>query len=193
MYINESLKRYIDDLAAKLPAPGGGSAAALSGALGIALLEMVCNFTIGKEKYKAVEQDVHAHLDSLKKIREEFSSLIDEDVKTYTSICGAYKSKDKKLIDKALKDGYDISLKMCALSKDAIGIAKDLSKKGNLNLITDVGCGAELLDAAFNSGIINAKINLKGIEDKDFVSKENKVLESLKKEWSGDGCKIIGW
>jgi len=193
MYINESLKKYIDDLAAKLPAPGGGSAAALSGALGIALLEMVCNFTIGKEKYKAVEQDVHAHLDSLKKIREEFSALIDGDVSTYTSICNAYKSKDKKLIDKALKDGYDISLKMCKLSKDAIEIAKDLSKKGNPNLITDVGCATELLDAAFNSGIINAKINLKGIEDKDLVSREEKVLKALKKEWSGDGCKIIGW
>ncbi|MDP8230184.1 MAG: cyclodeaminase/cyclohydrolase family protein [Candidatus Gorgyraea atricola] len=193
MYINKSLKKYIDDLAAKLPAPGGGSAAALSGALGIALLEMVCNFTIGKEKYKAVEQDVQAHLDSLKKIREEFSALIDEDVATYTSICSAYKSKDKKLIDKALKNGYDISLKMCKLSKNAIEIAKDLSKKGNPNLITDVGCGTELLDAAFNSGIINARINLKGIEDKDFVSKENKALDTLKKEWSGDGCEIIGW
>ncbi|MBU1062214.1 MAG: cyclodeaminase/cyclohydrolase family protein [Candidatus Omnitrophica bacterium] len=182
MYINESITKYIEDLAAKLPAPGGGSASGLSGALGTALLEMVCNFTAGKEKYKDVEQDILQHLDSLNNIRREFILLIDEDVKAYTHICSAFKSKDKKIIDKALKDGYYISLKVCELSKRALGIAMDLPEKGNANLLTDVGCGAELLKATFNSGVFNAEINLKGIEDKDFVSKEKTLLDTLKKE-----------
>ena len=176
------MKKYVDDLAARLPAPGGGSAAGLSGALGTALLEMVCNFTVGKEKYKAVEQDMKNHLVSLKKIREEFMALVDEDVRAYSTIRDAFKGKDKRVIDKALKGGYYISLKSCELSKKAVEIAVDLPEKANPNLITDVGCAAELLRASFNSGIYNAEINLKGIEDKEFVAKEKEVLRELKKK-----------
>lgn len=182
MYINDTLYNYIFDLAAKQPTPGGGSAAGLCGALGAALLEMVGNFTIGNERYKDVEKDVQAHLTSLKKIREEFSLLIDKDVETYSAIRSAFKTKDKKVIDKALKDGYRISLNICKLSMEAMNIGAGLSIKGNLNLITDVGCGAEFLNAAFNSGIFNAEINLKGIGDKDFIANERAVLEALKKE-----------
>ncbi|NQV03999.1 MAG: cyclodeaminase/cyclohydrolase family protein [Candidatus Omnitrophica bacterium] len=182
MYIDGPIKKYVDDLAARLPAPGGGSAAGLSGALGTALLEMVCNFTVGKEKYKAVEQDMGSHLASLKKIRDEFMALIDEDVRAYSTIRDAFKGKDKKVIDKALKDGYYISLKSCELSKKAVEIAVDLPEKANLNLITDVGCGAELLSASFNSSLYNAEINLKGIEDKEFVAKEKETLKALKKK-----------
>ena len=58
MYIEDSLKKYIDDLSAKLPAPGGGSAAALTGALGVSLILMVLNYTVGKEKYKKFEEEL---------------------------------------------------------------------------------------------------------------------------------------
>lgn len=182
MYINESIKTYINDLAARKPAPGGGSAAGLCGALGIALLEMVCNFTIGNEKYKGVEQQVRQHLGALKKFEENFKVSIDEDVKVYSEIRDAFRTKDKKIIDKALKSGYCICLKMCSFSKGAMEIALDLSEKGNVNLITDVGCGAELLNAAFNSSIFNCEINLKGMEDKIFRKNEKKALGVLTKE-----------
>lgn len=181
MYINGTIKEYIDDLAARKPAPGGGSAAGACGGLAIALLEMVCNFTIGGEKYKALEKDIGNYLVTLKKIREEFTALIDEDVRVYSEIRKAFRTKDNKIIDNALKAGYDISLKMCRLSKKGLEIALDLSKKGNVNLITDVGCGAELLNAVFNSSIFNCDINLKGIEDKDFTAKEKLTLDTLKK------------
>ncbi len=184
MYINESLKKYLNDLAARQPTPGGGSAAALSGALGTALLEMVCNFTIGKKIYKDIEDVISAHLVALKKIRGEFAALIDEDVKIYESILSAFRTKDEKNIDKALKDGYHISLKICKLSKSGIGMALDLASKSNVNLITDVGCGSELLKAGFNSGIFNSEINLKGIKDVSFVEREKLVLRALKKEIS---------
>ncbi len=184
MYINESLKRYLDDLAAKQPTPGGGSAASLTGALGVALLEMVCNFTIGKKNYRDIEDVISTYLAALKKIREEFSALIDEDVKIYASILSAFRTKDEKNIDKALKDGYHISLKICKLSKSGIGMALDLANKSNVNLITDVGCGAELLKASFNSGIFNSEINLKGIKDGLFVERERLTLATLKQDAS---------
>ncbi len=182
MYIDGSIKKYIEDLSARLPAPGGGSATGACGAIGVALLEMVCNFTIGKEKFKDVENDIKKNLSSLERIEKDFTSIIDEDIKVYSKINNAFKSKDKKIIDKALKEGYDISLKMCKLSKDGLEVALELSEKSNPNLITDVGCGAEFLNASFASGVFNACINLKGIEEKAFVEKERNILNSLKKE-----------
>lgn len=182
MYIDEPLKKYIDELASRKPTPGGGSAAALTGATGTALLEMVCNFTIGNDKYKNFEGAVKRHLGSLKKIRDGFLAIVDDDAKAYSDIRIAFKAKDKGKIDKALKSGYYICLRICELSRDALKIAEDLPEKGNPNLITDVGCGAELLDAAFNSGVFNCEINLNGIEDKDFSKKERSRLDNLKKE-----------
>jgi len=184
MYIDEPINKYLDDLAAKQPTPGGGSAASMTGALGVALLEMVCNFTIGKKNYKDIEDVINAHLAALKKIREEFSALIDEDVKIYANILSALRTKDEKNIDKALKDGYYISLKICKLSKSGIDMALDLADKSNVNLITDVGCGAELLKASFNSGIFNSEINLKGIKDRSFVERERSALATLKQDAS---------
>ena len=185
MYINDSIKKYIDDLASRQPAPGGGSAAALCGAVGTALLEMVCNFTVGNKKYADAEQNIKGYLSSLACIHQGFESLIDEDVKTYSAIRDAFKSKEKIIIDNALKQGYNICLKICVLSKDGLNIASELPEKGNVNLITDVGCGAELLNASFNSGVFNCDINLKGIEDIDFTEKQRPVLDALKREAEG--------
>ena len=182
MYLQKSIKEYLDELAARQPTPGGGSAASLTGALGTALLEMVCNFTIGNRKYKDIEEITMSHLTALKKIREEFMALIDEDVKVYGSICSAFKTKDEKIINNALKQGYYISLKMCGLAKAGMTIALNLAEKLNVNLITDAGCGAELLKAGFESGIFNSEINLKGIKDACFVEKERVILRGLKKD-----------
>ena len=185
MYINDSIKKYIDDLASRQPAPGGGSAAALCGAVGTALLEMMCNFTVGNKKYADAEQNIKGYLSSLAYIQQGFESLIDEDVKTYSAIRDAFKSKEKIIIDNALKQGYNICSKICVLSKDGLNIASELPEKGNVNLITDVGCGAELLNASFNSGVFNCGINLKGIEDIDFTEKQRPVLDALKREAEG--------
>lgn len=182
MYIQKSIEQYLRELAGRQPVPGGGSAIALSGALGIALLEMVCNFTIGNKEYNNFEKDIDSYLVSLKKLRQEFMQVIDEDAKVYSSIQSAFKTKDEKSIDSALKEGYAISLKICQLAKLGMDIALDLPEKGNSNLITDVGCGAELLKSSFNSGVFNARINLKGIKDNIFVEKECLALGVLEKE-----------
>jgi formiminotetrahydrofolate cyclodeaminase len=182
MHINEPLKKYIDELASRKPTPGGGSAAALTGATGTALLEMVCNFTIGNDKYKDAEEYVKGCTHSLKNIHDGLLAIIDDDVKAYSEIRTAFKTKDKAGIDKALKNGYYVCLRICELSRDALKVTEELPEKGNPNLITDIGCGAELLNAAFNAGVFNCEINLNGIGDKDFAKKEKSLLGNLKKE-----------
>jgi len=71
---------------------------------------------------------------------------------------------------------------MCGLAKAGMTIALNLAEKSNVNLITDAGCGAELLKAGFESGIFNSEINLKGIKDASFVEKERAILRGLKKD-----------
>jgi len=182
--MQKSIKEYLDDLASRQPVPGGGSAASLAGALGAALLEMACNFTIGHKKYKDAETPVSHYLEEIKKIRGIFLSLVDEDVKVYSSICEAFKTKDEKIIDNSLKQGYYISLKICGLAKSSMDIASGLAEKSNVNLITDVGCGAELLKASFESAALNSEINLKGIKDTYFIGRESQAIPELKKEIS---------
>ena len=175
MYINQSLKKYLNDLAAKLPAPGGGSAAALSGALGVSLMAMVCQFTLGKDKFRAVEGAIKEILDYTESSRKRLLELVDEDVE-------AFKNKDNK-------KSLEVPLEVCRLASEAVNLCPDLAKMGNPNLISDVGCAVDLLVAAFDCGRLNVEINLKNtfaILEKENIIKElnsrQRIIEQKKEE-----------
>lgn len=151
-YNSATLKDYLDDLAAKLPAPGGGSAAALNAALGAALITMVVNFTLGKPRYKKFEKALLKIKEISEKLRQEFLNLVDLDVL-------AYKSKN-------IRDALDVPFMLCRLSCEGIKLCPALIKKGNLNLISDVAVAVIFLESAFSAGYYNVAINLKIINDK---------------------------
>jgi len=152
MYANKSLKKYLDDLAAKLPAPGGGSAAALTASLGAALIGMVINFTLGKAKYARYQTELRRILIISEKARKRFLKLVDLDV-------AAFKSKN---VNKAMS----VPLEISRLCFEVIKLCPALSKKGNINLISDVAVAAILLEAGFSAALFNVKINLKYVKDK---------------------------
>jgi formiminotetrahydrofolate cyclodeaminase len=152
MYRDKSLKQYLDDLAAKLPAPGGGSAAALSASLGVSLISMVVNFTLGKPKYARFEHGLKEILNKSEKLRAEFLNLVDLDVV-------AYKSKN-------IRDCLDIPFMICRLCFEGIKLCPPLINKGNVNLISDVGVAAILLESAYTCAYYNVEINLKTLCDK---------------------------
>ncbi|HLD82980.1 MAG TPA: cyclodeaminase/cyclohydrolase family protein, partial [Candidatus Omnitrophota bacterium] len=85
MYKDGSLEKYLGDLAARMPAPGGGSAAALTAAMAASLISMVVNFTLGKPKYAQYEDELKVILGKSEKLREEFLNLVDLDVAAYKS------------------------------------------------------------------------------------------------------------
>ena len=162
MYKDKSVKKYLDDLAARLPAPGGGSAASLTAALGAALVSMVVNFTLGKSKYAQYEKELKAILEKSEKLRKEFLNLVDLDVV-------AYKSKN-------LKDSLDIPFMVCRLCFEAIRLCPSLIRKGNVNLVSDVAVAAVLLEAGFASANFNVEINLSLAENKSFAAQIRKEL-----------------
>lgn len=170
-YKNTSLEKYLNDLAAKIPAPGGGSAGALTAALGASLISMVVNFTIGKPKYLKFEKELKDTLVSSEKLRKEFLNLVDLDVV-------AYKSKDAR---KAL----NVPFMLARLCFEAAKLCPPLVKKSNIYLISDVAVAVVFLEGAFTSAFFNVEINLKYIKDKKLsvsIRKELKRKDKLIKK-----------
>ena len=149
MYVDATLRQYVDDLAAKLPTPGGGSAAALSATLGISLISMVINFTLGKPRYEKYQKELAVTLEKAEQLRKEFLSLVDLDVQ-------AYKSKN-------LRDALDVPFMLCRLCYEGMKLCPPLIRKGNRNLVSDVAVAAVLLESAFASAYYNVEINLKSL------------------------------
>jgi formiminotetrahydrofolate cyclodeaminase len=166
-YKNKSLKKYLDSLAARLPAPGGGSAAALTAGLGASLISMVVNFTLGKPRYAQFEKELKIILGKSEKLREEFLNLVDLDAL-------AYKSKN-------LRDALDVPFMVARLCFEAIKLVPPLIKKGNVHLISDVAIAAIFLEAAFSSAYFNVQINLESLKDKQLSNKIRKELDKKEK------------
>jgi formiminotetrahydrofolate cyclodeaminase len=162
-YCKESLEKYLEDLAARLPAPGGGSAAAFTAALGASLISMVVNFTLGKPKYAKYEKELEAILSKSEKLRREFLELVDLDV-------AAYKSRN-------MRDSLNVPFMVARLSFEGIKLCPSLIKKGNVNLISDVAVAAALLESGFASACFNVEINLKSLGDKKISSQMRRELE----------------
>jgi formiminotetrahydrofolate cyclodeaminase len=184
MYKDSSLKKYLDDLAAKLPAPGGGSAAALNAALGASLISMVVNFTLGKSKYAQYEKELKEILRESETLRNEFLNLIDLDVV-------AYKSKN-------IRDALDVPFMVARLCFEAAKLCPPLLKKGNVNLISDVAVAAILLESGFASAYFNVGINLKCLGDKKLsrairkeLTRKEKMIKRIRLQTEGKVGRII--
>jgi methenyltetrahydrofolate cyclohydrolase len=152
MYRTQSLKRYLDDLSAKIPAPGGGSSAAVCAAMAAALQSMVIRFTLGKPQYAKHQKQLQKLLRCVEKLRQELLILVDDDVT-------AYKSKN---MNKALQ----VPLKVCQLSSLGMSLCPVLAHKGNRNILSDCLIAAVLFEAAFTSAAATVKVNLPYIQDK---------------------------
>lgn len=157
-YKGYTLKEYLNSLSAKSPVPGGGSAAALTAALGVALISMVANYSKGKSACNRTEARIKGTLQKSERIRKRLLELVDLDAKAYLKVVAARKSsvKAKK---SALKKAAAVPREVCRLCYDAIQLTPFLVQKGNKNLISDIEVASELLLAAFNSAKINIEIN----------------------------------
>ena len=155
---NHTLKNYLDSLSARAPVPGGGSAAALAGSLGAALISMVANYSLGKNKSKSVERQIKNTLLKSEKIRKRLLELVDLDAQAYLGVVKTRRSKGA-VKRKALKKARAVPMETCRLCYAAIQLTPLLVEKGNRYLMSDVQAAAELLEAAFHSAMINVQID----------------------------------
>jgi len=186
--VREPMSDYLDHLAAKLPAPGGGSAAALVGALAAALESMVANFTVGKEAYREVEQDVQALLEQSEALRAELAKLVQADMDVYLKVSSAYglprqtteqKAARTEAIQAALKVAAQVPYKVALACDRALSICPELAQKGSANLVSDVGVAVVFAEAALQAAYLNVEINLVGIKDEAYNEEMRRELAPL--------------
>ena len=184
MYIDEPIRKYLDDLAARKPMPGGGSAAALSASIGASLMSMVANFTVGNPKYKDVEEKIARIMPKIERLGATLRDLIDKDVEAYNKLVKGMKEhgKDPSRMDEIYKEATEPVFEICRITSECPNLAKDIAEYGNTNLITDTAVAVMLLEGAFFSAKFNVYINLKYIKDLEYIEKVHKVLSPLEDE-----------
>lgn len=169
---------FIETLAAPTPTPGGGSAAAVSGAMGTSLFAMVAGLTLGKKGYENVQGEVTELAQALAPLRGRFLALSDEDARSFDAVMSAFKlpkSSDAEkqarsaAIQEATKDAAEVPLRVMRLAVEALERGVRLAAIGNKSSVSDVGVGAGCLLTALKGAHLNVRINLGGLKDHDTV------------------------
>lgn len=186
-FATQTINEFFEDVASATVTPSGGAVAAISGAAGAALCEMVCIHTIKKDGYADVEQDLTQTRDDLNTHRTRLLELSDEDSVAVDELQEAFEISDVNRsgepIQKAAKRATDVPMKTAEECLKVIKHATTVAEKGNQNAIADAGAGAFFAHAALQASVFTVQLNLELIEDTAFVEKmEN---SSIKIDYSG--------
>ena len=188
MLVDKTVREFLEETASDSVAPGGGSAAALSGALAAALGTMVCNLTLGKEQYANVKSEILEIKTKMETNLKRLTALIDEDANAFNDVMSAFKlpkstEEEKTTRSNAIQEGYkkaiNIPMETAKLSLQCLGLMSTLVLKGNQNAVTDAGTGALVALSAVRGAIYNIKINLTSVKDQDYVKKMKNEINNL--------------
>ena len=186
--VKKDLRDFANELSSDSPAPGGGSVAALAGALGSALTGMVANLTVGKKEYKANWEEMKDVAVQAQAIKDELLRLVDRDTDAFNDLMSAFGKKKKtdeqkaardKAIEEATKNACLVPLDVMKNSIEVLKLTKIVADNGNENAASDAGVASLMAKAAVGGAGLNVKINLPGIKDVDFVNKMKTEVESL--------------
>ena len=175
-------------LAAKQPTPGGGSAAALVGALGAALVSMVCRYTVGRERYADVEEAAQRVLVRAEELRVELERAVEADVAAYGSYSRAQsmpretdaeQGARNAALQTALRESTSVPLGVAERCTELLELAVEAAEIGNPFLISDAAVGAELAAAARASAELNVRLNVGGLEDEAFADESRARLQAM--------------
>ncbi|NLY39670.1 MAG: cyclodeaminase/cyclohydrolase family protein [Firmicutes bacterium] len=189
----KSCDYFLEVLASKAPVPGGGGAAALGGAIGMALSNMVGNLTVGKKKYADVEEEVKELLAEGYRIMEELKALVDKDAEVFEPLSKAYSlPKDTpeqaahkaKVMEECSINACSVPLEIMRKAYAGIKIHARMGQIGSRLAISDVGCGVAFLKAALVCGHLNVLINLGAIRDQQFLEATTKEMTQLLEDGS---------
>lgn len=186
-----SLRDFCDVLASKEPAPGGGSTAALSGALAASLTMMVVNLSIGKKSYESLDEKIKTNFiqnfEKIEKLKKELTLLVDEDTQAFNKFMEAMKlpketDEQKNIRESKMQEAsvyaLQVPLKTAEKCFELLTNQKIIAVYGNKNAVSDVGVGALLALSGLEGAILNVNINLPGISDEHI---RNTASEKCKK------------
>lgn len=179
---------YLEELSSKKPTPGGGGAAALGGAQGVALGEMVINLTLGKKKYADVEEEMQLLLIKLEDIKKEFLRLADEDARVFAPLAAAYglpagteeeKKHKAEILETHLLASSLVPKAVMEQSLEAIAVMDILARKGSRLAVSDVGVGVTFLRTALLGAKMNVSINTKFMKQREIADKLDQEADML--------------
>lgn len=186
--VEKTVAGFVDLMASDAPAPGGGSAAALEGALGAALTAMVCALTIGKKKYADVQELAAESQKKADDLKARFVDVIDRDTQAFNAVSAVFampketdeeKAARKAAMQQALKGCTKTPYEMMELSCQALELTRSVVGKLNASAASDLGCAALSLKAAMQGAWLNVLINIGGIQDEAFVQEYRQKGQQL--------------
>lgn len=200
MLTAQSVRDFCAALASREPAPGGGGGAALTGALAAALAAMVCQFTIGRKRFQAVDAEMRALLARADAIRAELLDLIDADAAAYLRVVDAEKMpRDEPAqlearelaLQAALNEATTVPLRMAVLAADVLALSEPLVERGNPHLASDAGVAAILAEAALLAAVVNVRVNLPRLRDGAAQTEYRAALARLQSGVTGVRARVM--
>lgn len=182
--VDMNLNAFADETASESPAPGGGSIAAYSGAMGISLATMVANLSSHKRGWDERWEEFSGWAEKGQKLKDELLFLVDEDTKAFNKIMDAFgfpkgtdaeKAARTQAIQGASKYAIEIPFRVMQKSLESMDVIKAMAEIGNPNSVSDAGVGALCARTAVMGAYLNVKINASGIDDKTFVDEKLKA------------------
>lgn len=186
--MEQSCAAFLEQLASKAATPGGGGAAALAGAAGVALGNMVGNLTVGKKKYTAVEQDIIALNERAQTLRLELEALVQADAEGFAPLAAAYSlPKDTPeqmahkaaVMEEALNAACAVPMEIMEKCAEGIALAEQYAAKGSVLAVSDAGCAAALCKAALQAASLNVFVNTKMMADRARAEQLNARADAL--------------
>ena len=177
-FAKASCETFVSALASNAPTPGGGGAAALVGAIGTALGNMVGSLTVGKKRYAEVETEIRDCMDRCDALQTELLQQIAADAEGFAPLAAAYGiPKDNpdraRILEEATLAACDVPVRIMELCCDAIDAVEVFAAKGSRLAVSDAGCAAACLKAALQAASLNVFINTKSLQDRDAAEELN--------------------
>ena len=191
--MNESCSRFLAELASKAPTPGGGGTAALVGAAGVALGNMVGCLTVGKKKYAAVEADLLTLNERAGALRAELEALVQADAEAFAPLAAAYglpgdyleqaARRQAAVLETALDAACAVPLEIMGKCAEGIALVEEHAARGSALAVSDAGCAAALCKAALQAASLNVFINTKLMIDKTHAAALDAQADALLSEY----------
>jgi formiminotetrahydrofolate cyclodeaminase len=188
MIAQRSVAAFLDDLASGAPTPGGGSAAAIIGAMGAALLSMVCNVTLGKKGLEAAESDMKAVRDESERLRARLTAMVAEDIAAFDGLMAAYrlpksndeeKSRRAAAIQANLRAATETPLDCARACAQVVALARRAAEQGFAGVVSDAGVGVLAANSALRSAALNVYINAPSLKDRGFATAATAEIDTL--------------